>query len=280
MSILFLLTALILAGILLGILASYAFAWTSHATRDPSLMAERFRTPSLRLAARLVAMETLCTFITLLAHPLGLFPPRKLTPRPSGQKASTPVLLLNGLFHNRACWWWMRRKLLRLGLEEVHTVSVPVWGTIETALDTLSHTVDELRRALGVDKIHLVGHSMGGMVARHFIQLKGGADKIDRCILLGAPNAGSILAPLAISPLGKELIPGSDFLRSLQQAPLPSTVRITSVYTRHDNLVIPFDSGRLEGVDNLELAGMGHCGLLYHPEVARILADELKEKRS
>jgi triacylglycerol lipase len=278
-SIFFLILAIFIALLLSGILITYTFSWVVHAGREPALMDTRFERSSLLLAARLVGMETFYYFLTLVTFPLGFLPQKKVRHREPVESARTPVLLLHGLFYNRACWWWIRRALRRRGVGAVHTMNVPMWRHPDLATEAVARKVDELCIAFGSERIHIVGHSMGGVVARHYIQLREGAGKVATCILLGSPNAGSILAPLAISPMGKELVPGSDLLREIARAPLPEDVRFLAIYSRHDNLVIPYESGRMEGIRNVELQGVGHAGLLYHPEAIRTIVEELTEKR-
>lgn len=280
MSIFFILLAFLFAGILCGTLISGAFAWTIHALRNPRLVDERFRSSSLKIAARLVLLESFSLFVTLLAHPLGWRREKGVRHRPPGSPATgTPVLVLHGLFHNRISCWWICRYLHPRCRGGVYSMNVPVWGHIESAVDLVAERIDELRIALGVEKVHLVGHSMGGIVARQYLRREKAAAKVDRCLMLGSPNHGSMLAPLALSPLGKLLLPGSSFLQELSGAPIPAGVRFSAIYSRHDNLVVPWDSARLEGGRNIELAGMMHCTLLYHPRALQALAAELTEER-
>lgn len=278
MSILFILLALLFAGILSGTAISGAFAWTIHANRNPALLEERFTPSSLKLAAKLVLVESLCLFITLLAHPLGWRQEKGVRHRPPGARpAGTPVLVLHGLFHNRLSCWWLCRFLRPRCLGGVYAVNIPVWGDIEEATDVLAERINELRIALGVEKVHLVGHSMGGIIARHYLQRPGAAAKVSACVTLGTPHGGSMLAPLAVSPLGRLLVPNSPFLRELAQTPPPPGVRFSAVYSRHDNLVVPCFSARLEEGRNIELSGMMHCALLYHPRAMEAVAAELRE---
>jgi hypothetical protein len=87
-----------------------------------------------------------------------------------------------------------------------------------------------------------------------------------------------MLAPLAVSPMGRLLVPGSPFLQELAQVPSSAGVRFSAVYSRHDNLVVPYCNGRMEGGRNVELSGMMHCALLYHPRAMEAVAAELREE--
>jgi pimeloyl-ACP methyl ester carboxylesterase len=276
MSTLFHILALIFAAAGGTVLLTCAIAWYEYANREPQLMEERFTGDRLWLAARLVLLESAALFVTILLHPAGWF--RSREPEPE-YGSGTPVLLLHGLIHNRACWLWTRYLLRRRGVVNVFTLDLPFWLDVETQTEVLSGKVEELLLASGAEKVRLVGHSMGGMVARHYLQTRDGAARVERCILLAAPNGGSKLAPFALTPTGQQLLPGSDFLQRLAEAPLPAGVKTTTIYSRHDNIVLPFENARLEGVENVELAGIGHISLLYHPLAFEAVYDALTEEQ-
>lgn len=276
MSIVFAILMLLAGVVALVVLLSYAIVWYERANLDPQLLESRFAPENLGLAASLLLLEAVCLFLSVLQHPLGWFETRE-TPAEYGN--GTPVLLLHGLFQDRACWLWTGFRLRRRGLLNVYAINLPPWHELEELTERVARKVDELRHATGSDKVHLVGHSMGGMIARNFVQLRGGAEKVASCTLLGSPNHGSKLAPFALTRLGRLLLPGSDFLQRLAEAPLPAGIRLTTVYSRHDNMVIPFESARLEGAGIVELAGMGHMALLYHPRAFEALFDALTEEQ-
>ncbi len=272
MSMIFSLLALVAAGVLITVIFSYAFVWYEAANRDPELMEQRFSPRSLWWAVQMIGVETLCLLATVLLHPLGWLRPKE----PPLSSAQTPIILLHGLFHNRACWLWIAYRLRQMGLTSIYTLNLPPWKDLETLTERVAQKVDALRHAGGSDQVHLVGHSMGGIIARNYLQLRGGAGKVGRCIFLGTPNQGSKLAPFAVSGLGKLLLPGSDFLQHLESAPLPFGTEFISLSSRHDNLVIPCEAARWAPAQNIELQGIGHTTLLYHPEVLRHLSTALQ----
>lgn len=270
-----------LLGILFGacglvVTMSYAIVWYENSNADPTLVDNRFAPHNLWLAARLLTLETLLLGLTVLLHPVGWFPPRE-TPR---GVSGPPILLLHGLFHNHGCWLWLKLQLRRRGCTTVYTLNLPPWKDVESLTERVAKKVDFIRMTHGVERVHLVGHSMGGMIARNYLQLRGGAPKVASCTLLAAPNGGSKLAPFALSPLARVLIPGSEFLRRLAEAPLPAEVPVQACYSRHDNMVLPNSYGRLEGADERELVGIGHMGILYHPQALNPLFDRLTWRSS
>ncbi len=256
-------------------LLSFAFAWYEAANGDPSLLEDRFTPERTWLALRLVITETAVLTLTLLLHPLGWF---NLREGLGNGDRRTPVILLHGLFQSRACWLLTRLRLHRRGFAHVYTVSLPPWKDVETLTERVDRRIDELRHGLGVEKVHLVGHSMGGLIARNYLQRRGGASRVERCVLLGTPNHGSRLAPFALSGLGLKALPGSDFLTALAEAPLPAGVKVVNLYSRHDNIVLPAGNARLEGVENDEMTGIGHTSQLFHPAVFEKLYLALAEE--
>jgi PKD repeat protein len=61
----------------------------------------------------------------------------------------------------------------------------------EAASIYLKPVIDEAIQASGWPKVHVVAHSMGGLVTRHYIEKMGLGGTIDRFIMLGTPNEGS-----------------------------------------------------------------------------------------
>jgi len=262
---------------LLVVMLSYSMCWYEYANTEPELMKKRFKFRNLRMVVPAVAQEVIFNYLTLLVIPFGLFQPRR-HPQNSGE---TPVLLLHGLFNNRASWFWFKWALRSQGFNNIATINLSSWHREEVLTELVAKKIDELRHRLSVDKVHLVGHSMGGVIARNYIQLRGGAGKVDRCVCLGAPNQGSKLAPFALTPLGQNLIPGADFLKRLAAAPIPEGVRFTNIYSIKDNMILPNTNASLPWAENVELDRLGHTALIYRKPaldaVARALKTEAEE---
>ncbi|BCR04218.1 hypothetical protein DESUT3_12870 [Desulfuromonas versatilis] len=255
------------------VVLTFAFAWYESANSSPELVEMRFTPAAMGLAAQLLIQEFTVLMATVLLHPLGWFGGRE---KPLPAADGTPVILLHGLFQNRICWLLTRQRLRRAGFQAVYSLNLPPWKDLESLTERLAKKVDELRHAGGARRVHLVGHSMGGMIARNYVQIRGGAAKVERCVLLGSPNSGSRLAPFALSPLGKLLVPGADFLKRLAAAERPPGVRFTAIFTRHENMVLPYANARLEGAAEIELSGMGHTSLLYHPRAFQAILEGLQ----
>ncbi len=117
---------------------------------------------------------------------------------------------------------------------------------------------------------------MGGVIARNFTQIRGGSNKVEQCLILGSPNRGSKLAPFAMTRLAEAVMPKCDFLVNLNRKAFPKKVTFSNIYSRHDNLVIPFDSAITGKVNDIELSGVGHNALLYNNIVFNHILNAIK----
>lgn len=251
---------------------SCALAWFEYSNRDPQLIINRFLPEQRYLALRLILVEAGSLFLAICSYPFGFLPEK---PAILQSTAVRPVILLHGLFHNRAVWFLMKQRLEQCGIPVV-TVNLPPFEMVETLGRKISATVEEALVTYDAEQVDIVGHSMGGLLARYYIEIMGGDKRVNRCVLLGTPNSGSKLAPFALSPMGRDLMPGSDFLNELNALPLSSSVSYTTVFSQHDNLVIPASSAELPGALSIEVEWLGHNSLLFHRETIEATLDILR----
>jgi triacylglycerol lipase len=268
----------IIAGVVaIPVLISFSFTWYEAANARPDLLDKRFSPRQLWLAVTLIIQEYFCLLICVLTLPIGWF--RPLNPAPT-KSTETPIILLHGLFQNNACWLWARLRLRLSGFTAVHVINLPPWRDIETLTEQLSKKVDRLRLSQDVEKVNLVGHSMGAIIARNYIRLRGGSSRVERCVLLGAPNSGSQMVPFAVTQLARTIMPGSEFLQRLNQSPPASETVVTNIYSRHDNLVLPPSNAKLATATEVELSGIGHNALLFHPRALKAIINALRTQTS
>jgi pimeloyl-ACP methyl ester carboxylesterase len=189
------------------------------------------------------------------------------TPVPPG-RAPHPVLLIHGILCNRAVWRRLRPLLERAGFAPVRAVNLePLCASIEQHAQRLAPVVLALQRDCGGAPVRLVGHSMGGLVARALLRQLG-PQAIERIVTLGTPHHGTTLARGLRWPATREMAPQSPWLAQLNDAQEGRlAVPLHSVYSLDDNLVAPARSAQLRGAELRELRGIGHFGLLVHRHV-------------
>lgn len=125
-------------------------------------------------------------------------------------------------------------------------------------------TIADLHQQGLSSPIILIGHSMGGIIARNYVQRRGGARHIHHCITLGTPHFGSKLVPLALTHHAHDLAPKSSFIEQLSQWEWPDSVGFTSIYSETDNIILPPGRSRHPRAVNHAIGHCGHISLLYH----------------
>jgi triacylglycerol esterase/lipase EstA (alpha/beta hydrolase family) len=207
------------------------------------------------------------------------FPAWAVGADPTGRHDGTPILLVHGYFSNRGMWIQCRQRLGAAGLGPVYTITLePIMGSIDAMVPSLAARIGAICRETGRPRIHIVAHSMGGLVTRAYMATHGAA-LIARLVTLGSPHAGTEMAGFGVGTCTREMRVGSDWLQTLadleeaDDAAKPPTV---SIYTVNDDLVYPPESAVLPWATNVPVAGVGHVGLLFSSNVARRVIDALR----
>jgi pimeloyl-ACP methyl ester carboxylesterase len=123
----------------------------------------------------------------------------------------------------------------------------------------------------GDDKVALIGHSLGGALARDFARAHPA--HVSRVITLGSPYAGDETSmPASVVWLRRNLT-GEDPNALPDRSPLP--VPHTAIFSESDGIVSAFDCrDASDGADNVEVVG-SHVGLLINAMAFRVIADRL-----
>jgi pimeloyl-ACP methyl ester carboxylesterase len=192
-----------------------------------------------------------------------------------------PVLLIHGYLATRGSLHLLEGQLVRRGHVVMSYPLGPInLRDIRDSAGLIARKVESVVAQTGVEKMDIVGHSMGGLVGLYYLKRLGGRHRVRRLILLGTPAQGtwSALLGLFTAPLGVaslQLLPGSPFLRDLAEGPLPAGAQVTSIGAERDWLA-PLPSTMLSGARHLGLP-TGHSGLLVEAQVADVIDRLLRE---
>jgi triacylglycerol lipase len=178
----------------------------------------------------------------------------------------------------------MRRALKRRGFAQVCTWNYsPLQRDVESAAAALGRHIERICQESGHDRVHVVGHSLGGLVARYLVQRLGGDARVESLVTLGTPHAGSRWAHVLPTPLVRQLRPGSPLMRELAEPTPGCRTRITAVYSDLDQVVVPSAAGRCDhpdlGARNVLVRGIGHMSLPIHRAVVDEVAATLAGRR-
>jgi pimeloyl-ACP methyl ester carboxylesterase len=197
--------------------------------------------------------------------------------RTPGDPQRMPILLVHGWNCNAGIWWPLRRHLRSRRVGDVHAIDLPFWQPIDRQLDHLARSVETILAASPHDRLAIVGHSMGGVIARLFLETERGRTCTGRLISIASPHHGTVLARRALDPAGRDLSP--DNAQLAEPAAVAAGVAVTTFYSDIDNFVSPQSSAKLAGAENLRCSEIGHMQLLFTSAVLEAVAFRLEHTR-
>ena len=218
----------------------------------------------------------------------------KIVRRDDFAQAEETVLLLHGFFQTRNIWELMEDRLRHDGYGVLSfDLGGLLWRFNTQPIPDLAELIADKLEGLcarhDLGRLHIIGHSKGGLIARTYIQRYGGDRRAKSLITLGTPHHGTPTAVLGMALMGGgllsrspfQMVPGSPFIRLLAQDHFPAGIPMTSIYSRHD-LVCPWWSSVLRprpgesSLKNLVVKGIGHSELTTHPGVYHLVRRELE----
>lgn len=189
-----------------------------------------------------------------------------------------PVLLIHGFLGTRGSMYPLERRLADEGLT-VFSFNLGALNSrdIRASAFLIHRKIESILSQTSVERIDIVGHSMGGLIGLYYVKKLGGHTRIRRLIMMGTPVRGTWAALLGVATLGFlsksswQLLPRSHFLDEMNQGPIPPDVEVYTLAAARD-WVCPLPSTRLRGATSVTVP-MGHSSLVISEEVfARILA--------
>ncbi len=233
------------------------------------------------------ARELASGLITGALYPFGFFdagPGGRVRARTSTGSGTTPVLLVHGYLANKSNWYFVERALRQVGYEGIHGLNYsPRNADVDELARVCVLRAHEVMAAAGSERIHLVGHSLGGLVIRRATQTFG-LHEAASVVTVATPHGGVDLArfgPLigGRNTIARQLRPGSEWLRSMwaTTSALPDT-RYVAYYSNLDLLVPGRRAMMLEhalGATNILMKDHGHLSVMLAASLATSIAQEL-----
>lgn len=182
-----------------------------------------------------------------------------------------PVMLVHGYRCNSGLWWWLIPRLRSAGFEVEAIDLEPALVGIDRFAEQLHQQIEACLRDTGSARLRLVTHSMGGLVARAYLQ-RYGSQRVDKLVTLACGHHGTRLARLGCGRNAREMEPDSTWLAALRE---PAPVPTVTIWTAQDNFIAPQTSSRLSGAREIVLSGMGHLTFMFSRRVLDLLLKEL-----
>ncbi|MGB5080673.1 MAG: alpha/beta fold hydrolase [Burkholderiales bacterium] len=201
--------------------------------------------------------------------------------------AAESVVLLHGAWMNRWVMGYLAHALRGEGFAPQSLTYRTMRDTLEIHLSRLSRRVD----SLDAERIHLVGHSLGGVIVLRYLQ-RAPDPRIRRAVLLGAPVAGCRAAAGLGRHAGGELLMGKSL--SVWRQPVDVSVdgrfeigviagtgalgrgRMVMRLPQPNDGVVCVDETRFPGMRDHLILPVGHSVMLVSRRVARQTAAFLR----
>jgi triacylglycerol esterase/lipase EstA (alpha/beta hydrolase family) len=196
----------------------------------------------------------------------------------SDKQRHNPVVLLHGFAMNRTNWIWLGRRLAARGIGPLYGTSYFSPQKIRRSAEHLKRFVDGVLAREKAERVDIVAHSLGGMVARYYIERLGGDAHTHRLVTIGSPHRGTAIAHFGpLIPSAKESRIDSPLFAEMGPVIARQGLSYTSIWSRADAIIEPPESASLApaGEDRV-FDDLGHLSLLLSPRVIDAVAERLR----
>ena len=190
-----------------------------------------------------------------------------------------PVLLIHGIDDTAKIFQPLEGYMRDRGWPAIHAIDLtPNNGDV--GLDELATQIQAYVEVHlpAPTQFDLVGFSMGGIVARYYLQRLGGLERVRRFATLSSPHHGTWTGYLRSNPGARQMRPNSEFLQDLNSTVDDLTaVEFTSVWTPFDLMIVPSNSSELPVGTMMQLPVLAHPWMVSDPRSLLTLAHILSQ---
>lgn len=212
---------------------------------------------------------------------VGLSPHQRSLVHFAVDAAATPILLVHGIVDNHTVFAPLERALRRRGFSDLSSFDYGLLTSdVRATAQDLAVAVEKLLEESGAEKVHVIGHSLGGLITRYYVQRMGGHERVHTVVTLGTPHQGTVLARAgSVLPLVRQLRPDSDLIAELNEPAPDCDTRFIAFHSDLDQLILPSRNARIEHADlrvrNVAVRGIGHMSLTNDGGIAFQIAAAL-----
>jgi triacylglycerol lipase len=191
----------------------------------------------------------------------------------------SPGLFVHGDAGTEHIWGPLRSALAEAGFDCLVALRYNAFRTdIHQIADHLVDRALWSMDACGASSVHLVGHSLGGLVIRDAVQQRGLAGLARTAVTIATPHAGAALARCVPGPAARQMRPGSTFLAELAGGRIDRSTQWIAINGGADRVVREASSMLdIPAADVLTVRqpGAGHASVARHPDVVAFLVGAL-----
>src|SRR5690606_11978887 len=259
-------------------------AWRSGVAAVSSAMMISGAYPLLPIALRRIQRREVGTLRTVLTEwgmsmAISAVRPAGFFPLPGARnRGPRPVIMIHGFAMNRANFLPLAYRLARAGLGPIVGFEYWTLGRVAAGARQLQWFVEHVQAMTGSPQVDIIGHSMGGVVGRYYVQLLGGDGAVANLVTIGSPHVGTDVSEFGVGDPMRELLVGSTLVTRLAAAPPPRDTRVTMIFSDADHLVPASTQAALHlpRAERIVYQDLGHVALLGSRRVARDIIKRLK----
>lgn len=192
-------------------------------------------------------------------------------------ESRNPVLMVHGIDDSGASLARMAAYLEARGWRTLRLDLIPSDGACP--LDELAQQLAVyVERELPAGSFDIVAFSMGGIIARVYLQQMEGLTRARRFVTISSPHHGTLTAWLRDHPVARQLRPGSALLTELNRD-VESLGRLafTTIWTPFDLMIFPACTSRMPVGRQVVIPLLLHPWMQSHPRVFAAVAQALAE---
>jgi len=198
----------------------------------------------------------------------------------TADNAVPPVVFVPGIWDAGGTFDRLAEALGKAGRQTYEVTLAPDDGSVPLlalAKELRTFLDDRLGRRSRFD---LVAYSMGGLVARSYVQRLGGLSRVDHFITISTPHHGTNAADLGSLPGFLDMRPDSKFLLDLDRdVTRLSRTLFTSIWTPLDLMIVPAESSRMPVGDEVKLTVLTHQWMMTDSRVIDAVLAALAVKK-
>jgi triacylglycerol esterase/lipase EstA (alpha/beta hydrolase family) len=195
---------------------------------------------------------------------------------PAPGPSRRPIILLHGFLLTQTSWLVLGHRLRRRGLGPLYATTYYSVQPVRASAEHLAAFVDEVCARHGAERVDIIAHSMGGVVARYFVERLGGAARLGRLITIASPHKGTLMGRYGLVAGARDLVADSELMEELA-VPRPC-LPYTSIWSRSDSVILPQVSSSIApSGEDCVFDDLGHLSLLASRRVTEVIVERLRK---
>jgi triacylglycerol esterase/lipase EstA (alpha/beta hydrolase family) len=209
----------------------------------------------------------------LLLRPL-FSPIKNLFP---SKRGGVPILLIHGYCMNSGMWIPFEYNIRKKNLGPIYTLNLfPPFTGIENLAAQVKKKIASIRSDGNNNKVILIGHSQGGLVAAYYAEHLAPEGEVSKVITIASPLKGTRMGKLGIGKNSRQMSLNSAFTSALaSKIRCNERILYYHISMKMDNLILPSSSALLNTHPSREATfdHVGHLSSAFSPKVAQKVAE-------